>query len=160
MLFSECKKHKVVASSSAETVGRVDDLVLDTRAKQVVAVLVKKSQGEGDTLHWQDIASFGSDAVMVSGPDALQHPSAQVEELEDKRNAWHNKRILDAAGRELGSAADVEFDQETGRILSLRIKRGGSIAGDRLIATGSYAVMVVPGAESDPAATGADPAPG
>lgn len=140
MRFSDATGRQVVSTSTAETLGRVDEFVVDPRTHAVVAVALKKTEA-GDTLAWSDITAFGVDAVTVSGADKLSGPSPEVAALVGKEHRLLGRRALSTTGDELGKVDDVEFNPETGVITAL-ILSGGEVAGVRLIGVGSYAVVV------------------
>ena len=140
MRFSDAKGRKVVSTSSAETVGKLDEFVVDPRRRVVVAVELKKTDS-GDTLMWADIVGFGADAITVTGADMIADQAAEVAALAGKDHRMLGKRILSAAGDELGKVDDVEFDPETGGLQCL-IAGDLQIDGERLIGIGSYAVVV------------------
>ena len=142
MLFSEGHGHKVVSTGSAETVGRVDDFVVDPSTQQVVAVLLKKTPDKDvDVLLWGDIQAFGQDAVTVTGADSLSRATEQTTALTGKTHELVGKRTLSSAGDELGKVRDVEFDDASGAITGILLKDSG-IEGSRLVGVGSYAVVV------------------
>jgi sporulation protein YlmC with PRC-barrel domain len=143
MLFSKAKGHKVVASSTAATVGRVSGFVVDPATRSVVAVQLKKADN-GDYLRWGDLAAFGADAVTVADDSAIGDGGPDVSALAGKAHRVLGKRVLTTAGDELGKVDDVDFDQETGTVTSLLLAKGGTgeVAGDRLVGIGSYAVVV------------------
>lgn len=140
MRFSDAKGRKVVSTSSAETVGKLDNFVIDPQRRAVVAVELKKTDS-GDTLMWAAIVGFGADAITVKSADTIADQTPEVAALAGKDNHIIGKRILSAAGDELGELDDVDFDPETGRLESL-ISGDIEIDGDRLIGIGSYAVVV------------------
>jgi sporulation protein YlmC with PRC-barrel domain len=146
MLFSEAKGHKVVSSSTAETVAKVSGFVVDPATRSVVAVKVRKSQN-GDLLRWSDLLAFGADAVTVTDASRIGDGGPAVQALTGKSHAILGKRVLTSGGDELGKVHDVDFDPETGTLTSLLLAKGGSrepadVAGARLLGVGSYAVVV------------------
>ncbi len=141
MRFSEAKGRKVVSISDAQTVAKVAGFVVDPGSRSVVAVHVKKAEG-GDTLHWSDLTAFGADAVTVSGPEVIGEPDEQVAALHGKEHEVLGKRVLSAAGEELGSVKDVEFDPATGALTALDLGKEDRVEGRRLVGIGSYAVVV------------------
>ena len=64
MLLSEVRGHKVVSTSTAQTVGHIADLVIDPPRGRVVAITLKRA-GRANTVPWEDITAFGADAVTV-----------------------------------------------------------------------------------------------
>ena len=141
MLFSQARKRKVVSSSTAETVGKVSDFVVDPATRSVAAVTLKKSES-GDVLRWADLTAFGTDAVTVTGPDKLGSGDERVQALAGKDRRLVGKRVLTSGGDELGKLQDVDFDPESGRLSSLLVEDGPEVTADRLLGVGSFAVVV------------------
>ena len=140
MLFTQVVGRKIVSTGSAETVGQVAALVVDPRSHHVVAVSVKKAD-HGDTLLWNDITAFGTDAVTVAGPEVISEANDAVKELAGKAHDLLDKRVLNTLGEDLGKLSDVRFDPATGALATLLLP-GRDVAGSLLIGVGSYAVIV------------------
>lgn len=136
MRFSEANGQKVVSTSDAVTVAKVAGFVVDPKTAQVVALRLKKTEGDADLLLWTGVASFGPDAVTVASPEALTRS-----ERGDLTRPVVGARLLSERGVELGEVKDVEFDPATGAVRALLTKRG-EIAGDRMMGLGSYALVV------------------
>lgn len=139
-LFSEAKGRKVVSTSTADTVGKVHELVVDPTTRTVLALELKKT-GSGDTLRYSDITAFGEDAVTVSGADKITDAGADVVALLGKEHHLIGKRMLSSAGVELGTVTDVEFSPESGQVTAVHLD-GALVSGHRLLGVGSYAVVV------------------
>lgn len=140
MLFSEAKGRKIVSTSTADTVGKIDQFVVDPASHSVIALELKKTD-DGDTLRWSAITAFGEDAVTVTGADRITKADEQVAALAGKHNRMLGRRVLSTDGDELGEIADVEFDPESGVITAIRLN-DQQVEGVRLIGIGSYAVVV------------------
>ena len=132
---------KVISTATAATLGKVDSLVVDAAAQRVVAVRLKKTEGDGDTLLWGDIASFGADAITVASDDVVRVADGSVSTLADKHHHLIGKRVLTQAGEELGKAKDLEFDPADGTIRAVVVEHA-EVPGTDLVAVGSYAVIV------------------
>ena len=140
MRFSAAVGRKVVGTNAAEAVGQVAGFVVDPVGRRVLAVQVKKSES-GTTLPWSSISSFGDDAVIVRGADAIGEPDEASVALTGKHHELVGKRVLTSAGNELGTVGDVDFDPDSGAITSLLLDTG-NVTGGRLFGAGSYAVVV------------------
>ncbi len=140
MLYTQVKGRKVVSTGTAQTVGRVADLVIDPKSHTVVAVTLKGS-GHGDTVLWSEIIAFGTDAVTVSDGEVVKDANDAVKELCRTARDVLGKRVLTTDGEQLGNVSDVAFDAQSGA-LTVLVLPGGDIAGGRLIGVGSYAVIV------------------
>lgn len=139
-LFSDAKGRKVVSTSTADTVGKVHDFVVDPASRSVVAVVCKKTE-DGDTLLWSDVTAFGDDAVTVANAGVLGTGDERVAGLAGKDHHVLGKRVLTTRGADIGKVKDVEFDHESGAVENLLLD-GESVGGARLVGIGSYAVVV------------------
>ncbi len=142
MLFSETKKYRVISTDTATTVGVLDGFIVDPRTATIVAVSVKKSDGPGDTVHWDDLTAFGTDVITVPSAQVLTDATGRAADLAAGDADILGKRLLTDAGVEIGTVADVEFNPEDGTITALITKDDDHIAGTRLVGAGSYAVIV------------------
>ncbi len=133
MRASEAKGRQVVSTADAATLGKVDLLLVDPATAQVVAVRLSKASAGRDFLRWTDIASFGPDAVTVASADPLTDKPGGVDVL--------GARLLEESGDELGKATDFEFDSIDGSVQTL-FAEDAEIRGNRMLALGSYALMV------------------
>ena len=141
MRFTECRKRDVVATSTAETVGRVDLFVVEPEGARVGSVRLDKVSGDARFLSWSDVASFGQDVVTIEDEEVLRPADGPREEGVRKDAQVLGKLVLSDAGRELGTVSDVEFDPADGRVTSIITERE-QIAGSRLRGVGTYAVVV------------------
>lgn len=140
MLFTKTRKHKVVDTTTAETVARVKDFVVDPVTRHMVAFVVDKHK-DGDTLPWPRVSSCGPDAVTVTDGDAIGEAADAVARLAGKSNTMLKKQAVSSFGDHIGTVTDVAFDGDTGAIESVLID-GEPVASDRLLGIGSYAVVI------------------
>lgn len=142
MLFSQARKRNVVNTTTATRVARVDGFVVLPGPARVALLRLGKVSGGGTLLAWEDLRGFGPDAVTVA-TDAVIRPArdALEQRAEDNDLEIMGKRVLTERGMELGPVTDVDFDPETGAVTSL-ITKTETIAGQRLIGLGGYAVIV------------------
>jgi len=140
MLISEGRGRKVISTNSAETLGIVDTFVIDPALRRVVAVGLSKVHGRLTVLPWERL-TFGADAVTTGGITDLVVPDGQLAGLADRHHSALGHRVLDTAGRELGTVRDVDIDPTSGAVIALLI---GDLAvpGSALIGIGGYAVVV------------------
>lgn len=141
MLANDAKGRQVMSTATASKVAKVAGFIVDTPAARIVALRLSKVEGDGDTLHWEDIKGFGQDAVTVPSEDVLKDASGRAAELSDKTYDVLGKRVLDDQGNELGKVRDLEFDPSTGALTAL-VLADGTVSGSRLLDCGSYAVIV------------------
>lgn len=142
MLFSDALRRQVVSTATATRVGRVDGFVLASGPARVAMLRLGKVSGGGSLLDWEDVQGFGSDAATVADADAIRAPRDEWEEYYDsKASDVLGKRVLSERGDELGTVSDVDFDPETGTVVTF-ITDKETIGGDRLIGHGHYALVV------------------
>ncbi len=142
MLFSQARKRDVVNTTTATKVARVDGFVVLPGPARVALLRLGKVSGAGTLLAWEDLQGFGPDAVTVT-TDAVIRPArdALEQRAEDNDLEILGKRVLTERGTELSTVTDVDFDPETGAVTTL-ITKTETIAGERLIGLGGYAVVV------------------
>ena len=138
--FTEADGRKVVSTTTAESVGRIDGFVVDVRGPYLIALQLKKT-ASGEILRWNDITAFGADAVTVTDAGKIVAADETIAALLDKRNHLLKKRVLTTTGDELGTVRDVEFDAVTGEILSVHVG-DTAVPGKALVGIGHYAVVV------------------
>jgi sporulation protein YlmC with PRC-barrel domain len=115
----------VVSLSDAERTGRVKGVVL------VGDRIVGVHDGHG-IVDASAIRSFEGDAVTYEGA---------LGEKSDDADSPLGRRVLDDDGDELGRLADLEVDA-SGRVDTIILDDGRTVAGAALRVVGSYAVIV------------------
>jgi sporulation protein YlmC with PRC-barrel domain len=143
MRVTEVHGRKVVNLEDAETLGRVDRYVVDPSKRAVVALRLSKVKGDACFLSWTDLHTFGPDAVTVSKASCLRPAADEAEERAASNELQViGKLVLTQSGTALGKDVDVEVDPESGTIVALDLGEAGTVAGDRIIGLGSYALIV------------------
>jgi sporulation protein YlmC with PRC-barrel domain len=142
MRFKEADDRKVVSAESAESIGRIEAYVIDTRARSVSAFRLAKVKGDATFVSWEDV-QFGPDAVIVPSSDRLRTARDEAEARAASKDLQPvGKLVLDDSGTALGKVGDVEFDPGTGAIVEFDLGDQGTVTADRLIGLGAYAVIV------------------
>jgi sporulation protein YlmC with PRC-barrel domain len=140
MLFSETTLRRVLATTTASTVGKVEDLIVDPHERAIAALRLYGARN-GDILHWADITGIGPDIVTVICPEAVRDAEGRTAELLSGAYQIMGKRLLTEAGDHIGRVMDVDFDPRTGSIREL-VTTDGRVDGGRLVGCGSYAAVV------------------
>ena len=132
---------RAVSRASAEVLGQVAHLVVDTDHKYVRAVVIGKGR-KARVVDWDQLSGFGPDAVMVVDEGALREAAD-----DDDRAAVTGKlellgkRALSELGDALGHVDDVGFDPRTGALEVI-------VVGDQehpaaaLLGSGRYAAVL------------------
>ncbi len=109
MLYSDLKGRKLVDTSAADTVGKVDGFLLDPSSRSVAALEFKKTD-HGSTVAWSDLTAVGADAVTVAGTSVITDPEGRLADLATKDGQVLKKRVLSDAGEDLGKVHDIDLD--------------------------------------------------
>jgi len=140
--FREAHGRKVVSRATAEALGELSHMVVDSSRRHVSAVVVSKGKKHAFVVDWEHISGFGPDAVMVESEDTLRPPADDHEqETVDGKLELVGKRVLSERGNEHGSITDVEFDPDSGDIGSLLVGEERITPTD-LLGVGSYAAVL------------------
>ena len=139
--FASAFGRRVVSRTSAEELGKLAHLVVDTKRLRVTSLVVGKGR-KALVVDWEEVSGFGPDAVIVTGESALHPPRDDRERAAaDGKLEMVDMRVLSDLGNDLGAINDVVFDPATGVIESLAV-------GDRevpaasLLGVGSFAAIV------------------
>jgi uncharacterized protein YrrD len=110
----------IVAFDTGKRVARVQDLIFDQAANQLLGFLV--SEGglfqSPQVVSWQSIQAIGPDAIVIPDQGAIV-PSKRVPEIQSvlvNKLVLKGNRILTTDGRYLGLIVDLYFDEQSGTI--------------------------------------------
>jgi sporulation protein YlmC with PRC-barrel domain len=147
MDLKEAHGRKVVSTDDAEAIGKVEAFVIDPR-KRCITALALTVKGDARFLSWEDLQAYGADAVTVGSADRLRPAvDAAEERAASKPLQPIGKLVLSESGTALGKVENVEFDPGSGAVLGFDLGDVGTVASDRLLGIGSYAVVVADAAE-------------
>jgi sporulation protein YlmC with PRC-barrel domain len=139
---TDLNKRKVLDVSSATTIGRIEDVVVDPTDRRVLGFRLRKTPGKMSWLAWEQLKALGPDALTVDSVEAL----TSGPDDESTPPLHHGKVIgglvLTDEGLSLGALADVDFDADSGVVTALLLEDGRSMPGESLRGIGSYATMV------------------
>jgi sporulation protein YlmC with PRC-barrel domain len=144
---SDLNKRPVMDLSSATTVGRVDDVIIDPATRQLVGFELAKTPGKASYLAWDKLRALGADAVTIEDVDALTaEPDTMAPPL--KRGKVMGGIVLTDQGYSLGNLSDVEFDAATGSVTGMVIDGDRVLPGESLLGIGHYAMVVTSPADA------------
>ena len=89
---------------------------------------------------WSQIVGIGPDAVVVTDDQSAAQPTEGRSPM--------GRLVLSELGNAAGPVTDVEFDESSGALISLATE-SVLIEGDRLLADGSYAIVVAARPDAD-----------
>ncbi len=139
MHLSQLRGRRVISRSSAESLGDVSDALLTTSPAAVTALQVGKGR-KAETVPWSQIVGIGPDAVVVTDDQSAAQPTEGRSPM--------GRLVLSELGNAAGPVTDVEFDESSGALISLATE-SVLIEGDRLLADGSYAIVVAARPDAD-----------
>ncbi len=148
MLLTNTLGENVVSKSTAETLGSVQGVIIDAGDRRVVAVQVGKGR-KARVVPWGSVSGVGSAAVVVDDEDALREPADGEDRYVGGSVKVIGALVLSDRGNGHGDIVDVEYDEETGSVISIRTG-AATIAAERLLSIGSYAWVVAAG-DDEPA---------
>lgn len=142
MRWQRALRTAVVDTATAQPIGRVDNLVVDPDATQIVAIVV------GDkVVGFSDAGGIGVDAVTVQNAELLREPASDLEQAAVKDTLSPiSKSVITDDGVAMGTVSDIDFDRETGNIERILLS-SDDLRGSRLLGVGSYAVVVRSGSQ-------------
>jgi sporulation protein YlmC with PRC-barrel domain len=146
--LSEVKGRRVIARDNAQVVGTIRRLHLDVESSRIVGLELEGAIDRDTIVEWPAVVAFGEDALMI------EHASDRREPLDEVEQAFvagqydlPGKLVMDDAGDALGRLQDLAYDEQTGRVTELFVP-GHVIAVDRLVALGSYALIIAARAQA------------
>ena len=140
MRYTDIKGVKLVSTTTADTVGKVNGFLFDPATRKVVALEFKKTP-QGKFARWGDLAGVGGDAVTIADTERITDADDELKALIGKEHDVLKKRVLSRGGDELGKVRDLDFDAESGELRAL-VVAGNEIHASRLLGVGSWAVVV------------------
>ncbi|GAC1366173.1 MAG: hypothetical protein NVSMB32_10290 [Actinomycetota bacterium] len=144
MRLREAYGRKVVSTDDAETIGRLEAVVINPLKRSVVGIRLAKVQGDRPYLSWGDLVGFGADAITVGSATLLRPAVDEAEERAASKVLQPiGKLVLSEAGTALGKVENVDFDEVSGLIVGFDLGGGALVASDRLLGLGAYAVVVL-----------------
>ncbi|MFJ8073765.1 PRC-barrel domain-containing protein [Streptomyces sp. NPDC096176] len=132
----------MVSVSGAETVGTLAACTITASPARIAGFRLKTRGRGGYVLPWDNVLAFGADAVTIRSAENLR-----AEKDIDPADPAHKSReplgkpVLTEGGDGLGTLADIDFDERTGRIRRL-VSTEAEISGDQILGTGIFALVV------------------
>jgi len=135
----------VVGVDDANDIGLVKHFAVSPSGDRIERVHVDGRGKHAVFVDWDDLESFGGDRVMVTQSSAIAESDNQRDgDIARGSIDILGSRVLDTAGFEHGTVADVDFDGDSGKIESVRTSGGDSIDASKIRSLGSYALVVEP----------------
>ncbi|MBA3744211.1 PRC-barrel domain-containing protein [Sporichthya sp.] len=140
MRITDARHRPVVATGSAETVGRVDGFLIEAEAARITGLRIEVD-GSSTVLPWDKVGAFGPDAITVTDASVLREPADLAEQRRiDPELDPIGKPAIEETGNNLGTVSDVDFDPATGALRAV-ITDVYELPADRLLGLGTYAMV-------------------
>lgn len=123
MDIDKLKGMAIVSVSEGSRLGRVDDVLIDTVGIQIGALKIARD-GQQFMIPFNLIKSVGSDAITVESSQVTQAEGAATGAFVGLRD-FKRLKMVDEAGTLLGVLSNIDFDQQTGKIAQLSVRKGG-----------------------------------
>lgn len=133
----------VIALDTADDIGDVRHFVVSRDASHIERLHIDGRKKNAMFTEWRDLESFGADKVIVKRADAASQ-SDDERDLDAAKGDIEilGARVLDTAGFEHGTVDDVDFESDTGAIVSITSSNGEVTGADRVRSLGSYALVI------------------
>ena len=118
----------VIAFDTGEEFERIQDLLFDQESNQLLGFLVDEGGwfSSARVLPLERVQSLGQDAVIVPDKKAVMN-AAQVPAINqvlERNNVLKGTKIMTTDGRDLGTMADLYFDEHTGSVEGYEVSGG------------------------------------
>jgi sporulation protein YlmC with PRC-barrel domain len=126
MKASSLKGMPVVSMADGVQIGSVDDILFDTAALRVAALLLSTAGGQS-VLPFAAVRTFGADAVTVESTTTTQPAVDQpgAGNLPRALSDLMSLKVVNGEGVNLGDIRDVTIEQASGALTELEAHRGG-----------------------------------
>lgn len=125
MRSTSLKGMAVVSIAEGSRLGRVDDLVIDTVERSIVA-LNCSDQGRRFIVPFQYVRNIGKDAITVESSQVTQVEGQGAQAPNTLRlDDFLKLKTVDESGNLLGVVSQLDIDAATGRLVSLDVHKGG-----------------------------------
>lgn len=142
MRLSEADGRPVLSRATAEGLGELRHVVVDTATRRITALHVSGKGKRAGLVGWDDVVGFGPDGIVVSGEDAVRGPADDHERaVAGGHLDLDGRLVLDDHGDSAGALTDVLFDEGSGSVAAF-VCGDAEIPAARLRAIGPYCVIV------------------
>ncbi len=123
----------VVGQSDGAKLGRVRDLIFDSDANELLALVLSEKDLFGlidaQIVPWHEVRSLGGDVILATDAASVRklRDDDKARELATRENVLSGTQILTSEGKELGTLADMVIDEQTGSVLGYEVS-GGLVA--------------------------------
>jgi len=118
----------IVAFDTGEQFERVEDLIFDQNSNQLLGLLVDEGGwfSSARVLPLQSIQAIGEDALIIPSKNAVVNAERmpEIKRILERNNVLRGTKLMTTDGRDLGSLADLYFDEQTGVVEGYEVSGG------------------------------------
>lgn len=114
-LSNEIKGFQIISASNGQIIGRVEDVLIDPKMRQVAAIVTFKGNLLDSTIEAiprEDVQVWGEDVILTDNPNVIfkQDKLTGIEEWESASDKINGKDVLETQGQKIGVLNDVVID--------------------------------------------------
>jgi len=110
----------IIAFDSGERLENIEDLLFDQNSNQLLGFLVDEGGwfSTARVLPLENVQSIGQDAIIVPSKNTIVNATQvpAINRILERNNVLKGTRIMTTDGRDLGTMADLYFDERTGQV--------------------------------------------
>ncbi|MDP9314227.1 MAG: PRC-barrel domain-containing protein [Chloroflexota bacterium] len=118
----------IVAFDTGEEFERVQDLLFDQHSNQLLGFLVDEGGwfSSARVLPLENVQTIGPDAIIVPSKTAIANATQvpAINRVLERNNVLKGTKIMTTDGRDLGTMADLYFDERTGAVEGYEVSGG------------------------------------
>lgn len=110
----------IIAFDSGERLDNIQDLLFDQNSNQLLGFLVDEGGwfSTARVLPLENVQSIGQDAIIVPSKNTIVNATQvpAINRILERNNVLKGTRIMTTDGRDLGTMADLYFNERTGQV--------------------------------------------
>lgn len=109
----------IVSAAKGENIGKVADVLVNPGVTEVVGLVIAGGLFRSEhVLPFTDVQAFGKDAIVSRATEgAIAAREWRQQDLATMRvSTLRHRRVMTAAGRQLGAVKDLQLDEQTGAV--------------------------------------------
>ena len=118
----------VIAMDTGEKLDTISDLIFDQNTNQLLGFVVDEGGwfSEAKVLPLQNVQTIGPDAILIANRGGVVESTRvpAIQQILQRNNILKGTKVMTTDGRDLGTLADLYFDEHTGRIEGYDVSGG------------------------------------
>jgi uncharacterized protein YrrD len=118
----------VVTFDTGESIEKIKDIIFDQHDNRVLALLVDEGGwlSSARIVPWDEVQAVGPDAIIIPSIQTISRAESVplVKEILNRNNVTKGTKIVTTDGRDLGTIADLFFDEDSGAVNGYEVSGG------------------------------------